>query len=276
VVIEDNARIQFVRRRQAAVRVLFNPAQRVLMVLVDYPVKPGELPDGRVDAAYNYFDIEGTWPFEERWEEFLRIDEHSTGPDSFPRALGLMTSQGLVQVVPSPGPPELQWSDPSAIAVLWFRGSGGAGGAGLSFDQAEQRLIAQAAERAQTGPGTGISTKITGSTSGGLTGWSASSSGRPPEGGAIRVGGAARAPQKIRDAAPAYPEEARQANVVGIVVLEITVGVDGSVTDAHVLRSIPLLDAAALEAVRHWHYEPTLLNGKPVPVIMTVMVPFAP
>jgi protein TonB len=46
------------------------------------------------------------------------------------------------------------------------------------------------------------------------------------------------------------------------------------VTDAKVLRSIPLLDAAALDAVRQWVFTPTTLNGTPVPVIMTVTVNF--
>ena len=88
------------------------------------------------------------------------------------------------------------------------------------------------------------------------------------------VGGVRGAPQKIRDVAPIYPDEARNANVRGVVILEITVGVDGSVTNTRVLRSIPLLDAAALDAARQWQYQPVLMNGTPVPVIMTVTVPF--
>jgi protein TonB len=52
------------------------------------------------------------------------------------------------------------------------------------------------------------------------------------------------------------------------------IGIDGKVADAKVLRSIPLLDQAALAAVRQWEYTPTLLNGVPVPVIMTVTVTF--
>ena len=56
--------------------------------------------------------------------------------------------------------------------------------------------------------------------------------------------------------------------------MEIVIGTDGTVTGAKVLRSIPLLDRAALDAVRQWRYEPTQLNGRPVPVIMTVSVPF--
>ncbi len=45
-------------------------------------------------------------------------------------------------------------------------------------------------------------------------------------------------------------------------------------TDVKILRSVPLLDDAAVEAVRQWEYTPTLLNGVPVPVIMTVTVNF--
>jgi protein TonB len=48
------------------------------------------------------------------------------------------------------------------------------------------------------------------------------------------------------------------------------------VVDARVLRSIPLLDAAALEAVRQWRYTPTTVGGKSVPVVMTVTVAFPP
>ena len=60
----------------------------------------------------------------------------------------------------------------------------------------------------------------------------------------------------------------------GIVIIEATIGPDGNVRDARILRSIPLLDDAALQAVRQWQFEPTLLNGVPTPVIMTVTVNF--
>ncbi len=91
---------------------------------------------------------------------------------------------------------------------------------------------------------------------------------------AIRVGGRIRPPQKTRDVRPVYPDIARAARVQGVVIMEVTVGVDGRVIDAKVLRSIPLLDAAALDAVKRWEFEPTLMNGKPVSVIMTVTVQF--
>jgi protein TonB len=71
-----------------------------------------------------------------------------------------------------------------------------------------------------------------------------------------------------------YPRIAQAARVQGVVIIEATIGPTGSVQDARILRSIPLLDAAALEAVRQWEYTPTLLNGMPVPVLMTITVNF--
>jgi periplasmic protein TonB len=90
----------------------------------------------------------------------------------------------------------------------------------------------------------------------------------------VRVGGAIRAPQKVNDALPIYPPLAQSARVQGIVIIEATIGADGQVVNARVLRSVPLLDQAAVDAVRQWRYTPTLLNGVPVPVIMTVTVTF--
>jgi len=92
--------------------------------------------------------------------------------------------------------------------------------------------------------------------------------------GALRVGGSIAVPKRIQNADPVYPELAKNAGVQGVVILEVTVGEDGAVSDARVLRSIPLLDTAALDAVKQWRYEPTLLNGVPRPVIMTVTVNF--
>jgi protein TonB len=71
-----------------------------------------------------------------------------------------------------------------------------------------------------------------------------------------------------------YPSIAQAARVEGIVIIETTIGQTGRVLDAKLLRSIPLLDAAALDAVRQWEFTPTLLNGSPVPVVLTVTVSF--
>jgi TonB family protein len=92
--------------------------------------------------------------------------------------------------------------------------------------------------------------------------------------GAVRVGGNIKAPTKIKDVRPVYPLVAMQARVSGMVIVEARIGPDGSVEAARVLRSIPLLDQAALDAVYQWKFTPTLLNGVPTPVIMTVTVNF--
>jgi TonB family protein len=91
---------------------------------------------------------------------------------------------------------------------------------------------------------------------------------------AVRVGGGIKAPTKIRDVRPEYPPIAQAARVSGVVIVEALIGTDGTVEDARILRSIPLLDQAALDAVLQWRFTPTLLNGQAVPVIMTVTVNF--
>jgi TonB family protein len=96
----------------------------------------------------------------------------------------------------------------------------------------------------------------------------------PPPVAPVRVGGNIRPPTKIKNVNPVYPSIAQSARVQGVVIVEATIGPDGKVSDARVLRSIPLLDQAALDAVRQWVFTPTLLNGVPVPVIMTVTVNF--
>jgi TonB family protein len=92
---------------------------------------------------------------------------------------------------------------------------------------------------------------------------------------ALRVGGVIREPRKVRNVNPVYPDIAKSARVQGVVILEATIGRHGRVGEVRVLRGIPLLDQAAIDAVRQWEYTPTLLNGTPVPVIMTITVKFS-
>jgi len=91
----------------------------------------------------------------------------------------------------------------------------------------------------------------------------------------MRLHSGIRAPTKLVHVSPAYPAIARAARVQGVVVIEATLDADGSVSSTRVLRSIPLLDQAAADAVRQWRFTPTLLNGVAVPIIMTVTVNFA-
>ena len=90
----------------------------------------------------------------------------------------------------------------------------------------------------------------------------------------VRVGGAIRPPQKVAHVAPEYPAIARASRTSGVVILEALIGEDGAVRDVRLLRSVPLLDDAAMRAVRQWQFTPTLLNGQAVPVVMTVTVSF--
>ena len=91
----------------------------------------------------------------------------------------------------------------------------------------------------------------------------------------LRVGGDIRAPRKLQHVAPVYPPIAAQARVSGTVILEATISPTGEVVDVRVLRSVPLLDAAAVAAVRQWRYDAPRLNGTPVAVLLTVTVQFA-
>ena len=86
--------------------------------------------------------------------------------------------------------------------------------------------------------------------------------------------GKIKEPKKTKDVPPQYPDIAKQARVQGVVILECTISPQGRVSDVKILRGIPLLNEAALTAVKQWVYSPTLLNGVPVPVIMTVTVNF--
>ena len=86
--------------------------------------------------------------------------------------------------------------------------------------------------------------------------------------------GEVRPPVRTRFVKPDYPEMARQARVTGTVILEIVVGRSGEVESLKVLRSDPLFDEAAVEAVRQWRYQPALQAGRPVRVYLTVRVEF--
>jgi protein TonB len=90
----------------------------------------------------------------------------------------------------------------------------------------------------------------------------------------VRVGGDVQPPKKVKDVRPEYPPTALYARIQGTVILEAVIDTRGMVADVRVLKSIPLLDEAAIEAVRQWRYEATRLNGEVVPIVMTVTVNF--
>lgn len=93
---------------------------------------------------------------------------------------------------------------------------------------------------------------------------------RPPEQEPVRLSGNIGAPRKIRDVKPVYPAYAKQSRIQGTVRLEILINPHGSVIDVKVIRSIPMLDSAAINAVKQWKYQ----NVLAVPIKMTVDVNF--
>ena len=97
-----------------------------------------------------------------------------------------------------------------------------------------------------------------------------SPSGRAP----VRVGGAVTAPRVISSQKGEYTAAAMAARVQGTVQIAALVDEQGRVADARVLRSLPLLDEAALAAAKQWVFTPGLLNGQPVPVLVTLEMEF--
>jgi len=81
-------------------------------------------------------------------------------------------------------------------------------------------------------------------------------------------------PHKTVDVRPIYPEPARAARIEGVVVMEAVLDLTGHVTQLRVIRSVPMLDQAAMAAVRQWRYTPTMYYGKPVSVLMTITISF--
>jgi periplasmic protein TonB len=90
----------------------------------------------------------------------------------------------------------------------------------------------------------------------------------------VRPGGDIREPVKVKHVPPVYPQIAINARISGRVVIDAVIGADGIVREARVLSGVPLLNQAALDAVKQWRYTPTMLNNVPVQVIMTVTVQF--
>lgn len=123
----------------------------------------------------------------------------------------------------------------------------------------------------------GVEGGVPGGVLGGILGGMVSEAPPPPPPAPVkpkRVGGELSAPALIRRVEPDYPGVAVSAKVSGTVILEATVNEAGVVTDVSTLRSILLLDQAAITAVKQWRYEPLMLNGQPVPFILLVTVTF--
>jgi len=269
ILLDGDARITVIRRRPAFVRTIFNPAEHWLVLVADYPPEGGGTPDGTVDESFHFREITGDWPLEERWQGEAVVEDYWS-PER-PAGVGFRLPVGLVQLLGPPGASDFK--NATAVATLSYNGGGRSSARGLTFEVAEQQVIASIARSSVTRTASTPIVGPDGSARGAISSTVTMRAGPlPAPDAAVRVGGNVRAPQKLVDVLPVPPERAREAGVRGIVILEVTIDTVGTVKDVRVLRSIPWLDAAAMEAVRQWRYEPTLLNGAPVPVIMTVPV----
>src|SRR6266436_6723738 len=98
---------------------------------------------------------------------------------------------------------------------------------------------------------------------------------KPKLTGPLKVGGNVQAARIINRVQPVYPALARQTRISGTVRLHAIIGKDGTIQQLEVMNGHPLLQQSALDAVRQWRYQPTLLNGDPVEVDTTIDVIFS-
>lgn len=237
ILVEGQTRIRVVRRTDAQVRAIYDATQQKLRVIADYVVE-GAPPDGRADITFTFDGVEGEWPLGERWEGRAILDDYSVAGEPGNPGIGLTTPGGLIQILSGPRTPRdaRAFRDSTAVVVMTFTGSGRSSGSRDTVDQAEARPA----------PGTP----------------------------SARIGSTVVTPVKIIDVPAILPVQAQQAGVRGMVLVELHISADGAVTDAKVVRGIPLLNEAAVAAARQWRYKPTTVDGAAVPVIITAPVTF--
>jgi protein TonB len=129
------------------------------------------------------------------------------------------------------------------------------------------------------GIGDGVAGGVEGGFPGGVVGaivggLSDSPAAKPPPPRPLRVSGLVKEPVKLKHVSPVYPPVAVAGKIEGSVGLEALIDVRGRVVEVQILEGNPLFEEAAVEAVRQWVYTPTLLDGVPVPLILTITVHF--
>jgi TonB family protein len=259
VLMPTDATITIARGTPGHVKLTAHQEGRLLVVLLD----EGPRPDGIVDRYYRF---ELPQPFLPQYvgEGPGTFEEYETlGNQRGLRRYGIVLPQGRIYLTSS-SPAGSGGAVPEHVAAFQFGGSS-SGRVRATFEGAEQEALRDVAT---PGIRSRVELGTTGAPVGGVT-----AAPMPPD-GPVRVGGNVRQPGKIKDVAPVMPRAARQAGVFGVVIVEVTIDAQGRVSQARILRSIPLLDQAALDAVRQWEFEPTVIDGQPRPVIMTVPVPF--
>jgi periplasmic protein TonB len=184
--------------------------------------------------------------------------------------------------VPSPAPATAAPSRPAAAPKRVAQATLPAAPAPLANEPEAAPVEAPAGIAPESAAGSGsllgVSDGVEGGAVGGIPGGvSGGAVAQPsaPNDAPLQVGRDVKAPRKLKDVRPSFPSAAMAARVQGTVIIEIMIGPDGRVHSTQLLKSVPLLDAAALEAVRQWEYAPTTVDGKAVAVLMTVTVHFS-
>ena len=261
VLLPKDATINVVRSLSGRIRVAVDATSLIVAVLID----EGPNPDGIADFAHR-FQLDQPFPAQLLADGPGTIEEYeSFGAHRSPRQVAVVGPAG--RILFQSGPPGMH-PRPGAIVpehVAAFHVTGSSWRPSRdTLDDAQRDALAGFSGTPRIEAGVSLTrSAIPGSVSS-----------PPPAGTPVRVGGNIRAPLKTKDVEPVMPDLARQVGIQGIVILEVTIDTQGKVANARVLRSILQLDQAALDAVRQWEYTPTYLNGSPVPVIMTVPVPF--
>ena len=251
LIIGSDTTIAVVRRTPAHVKTVVDAGQSKVHLLIDRETR-GQRPDGSVDLVIE-FRLTQPYPSDLLWDGDAIVDEREDfGERRTPTRVVIITPNhricfGVLGPTVARAP-----ADDCTVAVQ--SNSRGMQMIQGSFAEVEQRVLT-----GQNVTG-GASLQVTGGFVGGSGPGGIRVNGAP-SGGPMRVGGNIRPPRKVRDMVPVYPYQAQQAGIKGVVILEITIDERGKVSDARVLRSIPLLDQPAIDCVRAWEYEPTLLNG---------------
>jgi protein TonB len=130
-------------------------------------------------------------------------------------------------------------------------------------------------------PGEGVPGGVSGGLPGGMIGGALSGAAPPPATpinsapkGPIRVDGHIKAPRLIFGPAPVYPVLAQRSRISGAVVIDAVIDTQGNVVEMRTVSGHPFLALSAMEALRRWKYEPTILGGEPVSVQLLVTLTF--
>jgi TonB family protein len=256
VIVRDKDRVRVVKRTPGRVRIAVNQARGFVVVMLDKGA------DGRADWVYR-FSIDKPYPLEAPWEGDAEVDEYFE-PSRAGGGIGVVTSQGVIQFLSTMPGTEDRHAAPNSLAIVRTHGSS-SGSVSDTFAAVEPYWLEGRENEYRSGAGAGYRASVS----------MKASSAPPPQSGSFSFGSGPTSnapapeqgfsgPRRIHRVDAVQPEAARTANVAGIVIVEVTVAVDGSVTNARVLRSMPLLDEAALVAVRQWRYEPARRAGQAV------------